>query len=228
MAGVGVDGVSADFKMCTGCGVTQPTSEYFQDKRRNGFRSTCKTCARAHFRAWYGGRLDALKEQRSLVRKTLKRDTLEHEQLHGRQCRTCKATKEITEFYSHPSYHNARRSECKGCFKNRTYVRNKKDAERHRREWRRLHLRRSYGLSEVDFQTLFDKQGRACGVCQTSLDNKRKQKGPYVDHCHASGVVRGILCFACNSGLGRFKDDPMRLRRAAEYIERSRPHGEPG
>ena len=44
-----------------------------------------------------------------------------------------------------------------------------------------------------------------------------------VDHSHNDGRVRGLLCFNCNQGIGRFDDDVTTLRRAIEYLDRSRP-----
>lgn len=74
----------------------------------------------------------------------------------------------------------------------------------------------AYGMTVQQFHDLLESQGQACAICRT-LD--WGIKGPAVDH-HTTGVVRGILCGSCNNGLGRFKDDPARLRAAAEYLER--------
>ena len=49
-----------------------------------------------------------------------------------------------------------------------------------------------------------------------------------VDHCHATGKVRGLLCHPCNAGLGFYRDDPRLMREAAAYIERSRADACPG
>ncbi|MFE0039708.1 endonuclease VII domain-containing protein [Streptomyces sp. NPDC059013] len=41
----------------------------------------------------------------------------------------------------------------------------------------------------------------------------------HVDHCHETGRVRGVLCFNCNSAIGKLGDDPDTVRRAAAYLE---------
>ncbi|MEU8956887.1 endonuclease VII domain-containing protein [Streptomyces sp. NPDC048518] len=43
----------------------------------------------------------------------------------------------------------------------------------------------------------------------------------HVDHCHETGKVRGVLCFNCNSAIGKLGDDPDTVRRAAAYLEGS-------
>ena len=40
-----------------------------------------------------------------------------------------------------------------------------------------------------------------------------------VDHCHETGRLRGVLCFNCNSAIGKLGDDPDTLRRAIAYLE---------
>jgi Recombination endonuclease VII len=55
------------------------------------------------------------------------------------------------------------------------------------------------------------QEGR-CAICETPAEL-------VVDHCHESSRVRALLCGTCNIGLGQFKDEPARMRAAADYIE---------
>ncbi|MFJ7135810.1 endonuclease domain-containing protein [Streptomyces fungicidicus] len=49
--------------------------------------------------------------------------------------------------------------------------------------------------------------------------SRPKASAVYVDHCHGAGRVRGVLCFNCNSAIGKLGDDPDAVRRAAAYLE---------
>lgn len=83
--------------------------------------------------------------------------------------------------------------------------------ERHRA------LRIKYGISPAEWDAMFDQQGRVCAICRTTNPGKKNWQ---TDHCHATDIVRGILCSSCNNGLGRFKDRVVNLSSAITYLER--------
>ena len=58
-----------------------------------------------------------------------------------------------------------------------------------------------------------DVKHGACEVCATECSL-------CYDHDHATGLFRGWLCARCNSGIGQFQDDPLRLEAAADYLRR--------
>lgn len=73
-----------------------------------------------------------------------------------------------------------------------------------------------YGFTKAELDALL-AQHDTCAICG---GDKWGHKGPVVDHDHATGRVRGILCGNCNMGLGRFRDDPELVRAAADYLVR--------
>lgn len=93
-------------------------------------------------------------------------------------------------------------------------------AECKRRGSRDVRIRRVYGIDSVTFDRLFEDQGKACAICLRTDESSSVTWS--IDHCHASGAVRGILCTRCNTGIGQMGDDPARLRAAADYIEQAR------
>jgi hypothetical protein len=56
-----------------------------------------------------------------------------------------------------------------------------------------------------------------CEICDGEESSRRKRM--HLDHCHATGRVRGWLCSRCNLTLGQVKDDPELLRKLAAYLE---------
>lgn len=80
-------------------------------------------------------------------------------------------------------------------------------------------MRRRYGIDIATFEEMRWVQGGKCALC-------RKRKAIHVDHDHATGKVRAILCFRCNNGLGKLFDDPRIVLRAVAYL-RQGPSGTP-
>jgi hypothetical protein len=80
-----------------------------------------------------------------------------------------------------------------------------------------IELRRSFGITVADYNAMLEEQGGGCAICGRQ-DASQAKRRLHVDHDHATGAIRGLLCHGCNVGLGSFRDDPARLERAAEYL----------
>ncbi|MFE1381228.1 endonuclease VII domain-containing protein [Streptomyces sp. NPDC058740] len=79
-------------------------------------------------------------------------------------------------------------------------------------EGRAGHLKRQCGMTEAERDEMTASRDGLCLICQ-------KAPAVHVDHCHETGRVRGVLCFNCNSAIGKLGDDPDVLRRAIAYLE---------
>lgn len=82
---------------------------------------------------------------------------------------------------------------------------------------RRHNLKRLFGITPEQYDRLLAKQSGVCAICGRHPDPSEPRRF-HVDHCHSTGRVRGILCGQCNSGIGKLKDDPALLERAAAYL----------
>ena len=85
---------------------------------------------------------------------------------------------------------------------------------------RRCHLRDSYGITPEEYQSRLDAQGGSCAICGTTSPGGKWAR-MHVDHDHATGRIRGLLCTNCNRGIGYLSDNPERLERAASYLRNS-------
>lgn len=121
-------------------------------------------------------------------------------------CNTCKSWKSPEGFYTG-------RKQCKDC--TRARVRQNWD----RKKGRAQKLMKLYCMTIEEYDAKLESQDGRCAICR---EVPEEGDNLYVDHDHRTGVVRGLLCNMCNLGLGKYKDDPAILRRAAEYLEANR------
>lgn len=129
------------------------------------------------------------------------------------RCRDCGEVKALEGFPRNRNCPNGRHPYCKPCHN----ARGMESKQRLYGGSRHYHLLRRYGISAADADRMLAEQQGVCAVCQ-------QLPAEHVDHCHDTGVVRGLLCFNCNGGLGQFRDRVDILRRAIDYLERTRDH----
>lgn len=87
-----------------------------------------------------------------------------------------------------------------------------------KREW---DLKRVYGISLEEYETLLADQGGVCAICKGSKTFGKGDTPTFaVDHNHVTNLVRGLLCNKCNRALGLFEDDIERLLSAVLYLEK--------
>lgn len=77
------------------------------------------------------------------------------------------------------------------------------------------HILKTYGITADEYNRIYEYQGGRCYLCRRARGTTRRLA---VDHCHATGRVRGLLCKFCNRLLGFARDDVAYFRRAVEYL----------
>ena len=79
----------------------------------------------------------------------------------------------------------------------------------------RSNLKKRFGITVDQYAEMLDKQQGSCAICRTECVTGKRLA---VDHCHETGRIRGLLCFNCNIGLGKFKDSTKMLETAIAYL----------
>ncbi len=106
----------------------------------------------------------------------------------------------------------AKRNLCQACHKEYHQEYYRKNKLQFKSNARKLHLKTKYQITIDDFEAMQAAQNGACAICL------RLSEALNVDHCHKTGAVRGLLCWDCNTSIGKFRDDPEKLERAAKYL----------
>ena len=137
------------------------------------------------------------------------------------KCSTCKEDKDESCFHKAGNKKRGYQFSCISC---RKKIKDKQKNSMTSEEWyltqRQYWLKSQYGLNLEDYNNLVKEQNHKCAICDT--DEVDSFKGLlFVDHCHTTGKIRGLLCHHCNTALGKFKDSESILMKAIEYVRKS-------
>ncbi len=160
-------------------------------------------------------------------------------------CLQCKLNLEEKEFSKASRTKDGLRWTCKKCCKNKMdqyrsnpdvvkrerarnnqYNKNNPDViKRAKKKWennnpegfKRYNLLCKYGLTLEKYNEILASQNECCAICKEH--QSKQKKSLYVDHCHVSGKIRGLLCYQCNIVLGHFRDSPIILQFCMDYLK---------
>ncbi|HEY8547767.1 MAG TPA: endonuclease VII domain-containing protein [Acidimicrobiales bacterium] len=111
--------------------------------------------------------------------------------MSAKRCRICGEPKPLTEYYR----------------------RRLNETPERKRKQRDAYCWRTFGISADELDAMLASQGGGCAICGVA---PARAASLHLDH--DTGAVRGILCLSCNQGVGKFRDDPALLERAAAYV----------
>src|SRR5208282_181641 len=145
-----------------------------------------------------------------------------------RQCAKCEQLKPDSEFHKCKTGREGLSHWCKICSNANSKKWRERNPERHSKlvkDWyhsdlakrRNQRLMLKFGITQADYDRMLESQDGKCLICGANRPGDRDNFS--VDHCHLTGIVRGLLCTKCNRGLGCFNDLPGLLRKAADYLE---------
>ena len=143
-------------------------------------------------------------EEGILLITGLKGSSRNYGKFSSRCCKSC--TKEFVPYHPRQKY-------CSGECQKIVADKNTSNWRKQNPEKIKAYSRKSlYGISTEEYDILLTKQGHKCGVC-------KQEKKLYVDHCHDSLKVRGLLCNNCNTGIGLLKENVEIMENAISYIK---------
>ncbi len=181
---------------CRICGNQKDLSEFYPRYERGRLDARCKSCCAERSKAYH--ERNKAKQSHFPTKK---------------RCWKCKRELATSAFGFCRSYADWLNPSCKQCA--REYAKQIGNPAKKLRDpnGRKDNLYKNYRLRPDDYARILNAQDNRCAICESVFT-----KTPYVDHCHDTGRVRGLLCRPCNTLMAAL-DRPKYLEKAMNYLE---------
>lgn len=197
---------------CRRCQATKDASDFFRpvsDKRKLGH--ICTLC-----------RIDEIRYRKESQQKRHQGKTIEN---GCKVCSICRVSKPTTEYNKASSRKYGIECFCRECGKKRSEQRRLRlKADGTLNQEYRKHNMAKWKVPLDWYKNKHDEQKGMCAIClkKEIVTRNGQVRELCIDHDHATGVNRGLLCSKCNLGIGHLQDSPTLLEKAAVYL---RKHG---
>lgn len=130
-----------------------------------------------------------------------------------KKCKTCNKIKSLSEFAKSGNGRGkyGLRPHCKICWALKVKLKERKTKYQST-------LKREYGITLDDYNKMFVLQEGCCAIC--GKHQSEFEQRLCVDHCHSTGIIRGLLCHKCNLALAGFNEDVDILQASIIYLDR--------
>lgn len=204
-------------KLCPQCGEVKPADQFYRNSgHKDGLSSWCQPCTKEdRHRRWR----DRHPEPAPWVMPTEKR------------CTKCGVIKPLDQFHKRSAAKDGHQPACAACMTAAATAFNKANPAYHRqkaKEYRLRHpdrhadnnLRWRLGVPWGTYAQMLEAQEGKCAICETADPGARISRF-HVDHDKETGIVRGLLCSRCNTGIGQLRHSKPLLLSAIEYLDRT-------
>lgn len=190
-----------------------PATGYRAKELGEPFYFTGKKCKRGHLSTRYassGNCKECIELQRGKVMQNFKGKSSKrsHENQALAESAIAEGKTSYVSVSACPKGHFVRFATTNNCVEcsNEQNAKRKNDLK-----WQRI--KKVYGMSQEDVAKMLGAQKSLCAICKDAIHESH-----HIDHCHRTGVVRGLLCSRCNQGIGLFRERLDILEGAAKYL----------
>lgn len=140
--------------------------------------------------------------------------------MFSKVCQLCGLDKPLEDYHKNKQIRDGKHTICKNC----NIQKSKKWRIDNPEKAKTLNYRKKYNLTYEQVELLKVDCGYKCEICGTE-EAKAPRGNLFVDHCHKTEEVRGILCLNCNNLLGSAKDNQEVLLSAIRYLKQTAKGG---
>lgn len=128
------------------------------------------------------------------------------------RCKACRSEYQKAHYLANRERERAIRKAWYEDNKSRVSIKGKADRSANPEKFKLGRRLKKYGLTKGEYLEKIAIQNNKCEIC-----DKPFTETPYIDHCHDSGALRGLLCSSCNTGFGLLKEDVAIFERCIAY-----------
>lgn len=189
-----------EMRICCDCGESKPREDFHRKRAGDDDlrQKHCKTCSRDRGRAWAKANPEKVRAQKA---REWARMSEEERERHREEGRT----------YQQSPEGKARRAAWEASEEGVNALAKAREYRRTVGRWKKVE--KVYGLTREQHDELLARQGNTCAICALPMERI------HIDHDHATGEVRGLLCPKCNQAIGLLQDSADIALAAAHYLK---------